>query len=122
MGASLLASFCFTNPPPPQKCEEGDEEERRERACYGAVMSQGTCLKWLVGHGMHRFIGRTSVAADIRRPVAPNSVAGAGAFFLLDRGAVSIAGAEVATLDACRALLADHLSYGDCWGNPPAGT
>ncbi|CAB1420157.1 unnamed protein product [Pleuronectes platessa] len=23
-----------------------------------------------------------------------------------------------ATLDACRALLADHLSYGDCWGNP----
>ncbi|CAB1435722.1 unnamed protein product [Pleuronectes platessa] len=27
-------------------------------------------------------------------PVAPNGVAGAGAFFLLDRGAVSIAGAE----------------------------
>ncbi|CAB1428118.1 unnamed protein product [Pleuronectes platessa] len=26
-----------------------------------------------------------------------------------------------ATLDACRALLADHLSYGDRWGNPPAG-
>ncbi|CAB1439241.1 unnamed protein product [Pleuronectes platessa] len=23
-----------------------------------------------------------------------------------------------ATLDACRALLADHLSYGDRWGNP----
>ncbi|CAB1439171.1 unnamed protein product [Pleuronectes platessa] len=27
-------------------------------------------------------------------PVAPNGVTGAGAFFLLDRGAVSIAGAE----------------------------
>ncbi|CAB1416013.1 unnamed protein product [Pleuronectes platessa] len=26
-----------------------------------------------------------------------------------------------ATLDACRALPADHLSYGDRWGNPPAG-
>ncbi|CAB1443323.1 unnamed protein product [Pleuronectes platessa] len=26
-----------------------------------------------------------------------------------------------ATLDACRALLADHLSYGGHWGNPPAG-
>ncbi|CAB1423062.1 unnamed protein product [Pleuronectes platessa] len=25
------------------------------------------------------------------------------------------------TLDACRTLLADHLSYGDRWGNPPAG-
>ncbi|CAB1431561.1 unnamed protein product [Pleuronectes platessa] len=24
----------------------------------------------------------------------------------------------VATLDACRALLADHLRYGDRWGNP----
>ena len=24
-----------------------------------------------------------------------------------------------ATLDACRALLADHLSYGARWGNPP---
>ncbi|CAB1446778.1 unnamed protein product [Pleuronectes platessa] len=68
-------------------------------------------------------------------PVAPHGVAVAGAFFLFDRGAVSIAGAEggplvggdwvrrsaAATLDACRALLADHLSYGDRWGNPPAG-
>ncbi|CAB1451633.1 unnamed protein product [Pleuronectes platessa] len=26
-----------------------------------------------------------------------------------------------ATLDSCRALLADQLSYGDRWGNPPAG-
>ena len=26
---------------------------------------------------------------------------------------------EAATLDACRALLADHLSYGARWGNPP---
>ncbi|CAB1433144.1 unnamed protein product [Pleuronectes platessa] len=63
-------------------------------------------------------------------PVPPKGVTGAGAFFLLDRGAVSIAGAEggdrvrrsaAATLDACRALLADHLRYGDRWGNPPAG-
>ncbi|CAB1420139.1 unnamed protein product [Pleuronectes platessa] len=65
-------------------------------------------------------------------PVGPHGVTGGGAFFLLYRGAVSIAGAAggwrgpgtrsaAATLDACRALLADHLSYGDCWGNPPAG-
>ncbi|CAB1449402.1 unnamed protein product [Pleuronectes platessa] len=64
-------------------------------------------------------------------PVVPHGVTGARAFFLLDRGAVSIAGAEggplegtgtrsaAATLDACRALLTDHLSYGDRWGNPP---
>ncbi|CAB1455650.1 unnamed protein product [Pleuronectes platessa] len=26
---------------------------------------------------------------------------------------------SVVTLDACRALLADHLSYGARWGNPP---
>ncbi|CAB1434783.1 unnamed protein product [Pleuronectes platessa] len=32
-------------------------------------------------------------------PVAPNGVAGAGAFFLLDRGAVSIAGAEGGPLE-----------------------
>ncbi|CAB1422921.1 unnamed protein product [Pleuronectes platessa] len=66
-------------------------------------------------------------------PVAPHGVTGGGAFFLLYRGAVSIASAEggplegpgtrsaAATLDACRALLADHLSYGDRWWNPPAG-
>ncbi|CAB1452882.1 unnamed protein product [Pleuronectes platessa] len=63
-------------------------------------------------------------------PVAPHGITAGGAFFLLYRGAVSIAGAEgrgpgtrsaAANLDACRALLADHLSYGDRWGNPPAG-
>ncbi|CAB1421535.1 unnamed protein product [Pleuronectes platessa] len=55
-----------------------------------------------------------------------------GAFFLLDReggvrrrcGRRAVGGDRVrrsaaATLDACRALLADHLSYGARWGNPP---
>ncbi|CAB1435900.1 unnamed protein product [Pleuronectes platessa] len=47
-----------------------------------------------------------------------------GAFFLLGRGAVSVGGdlvqrSAAVTLDACRALLADHLSYGARWGNPP---
>ncbi|CAB1455961.1 unnamed protein product [Pleuronectes platessa] len=47
--------------------------------------------------GVHRRRGRRAVGGDrVRRSAA-------------------------ATLDACRALLADHLSYGDRWGNPPAG-
>ncbi|CAB1445269.1 unnamed protein product [Pleuronectes platessa] len=63
-------------------------------------------------------------------PVAPNGVNGAGAFprggVHRRRGRRAVGGDRVrrsaaATLDACRALLADHLSYGDRWGNPPAG-
>ncbi|CAB1418133.1 unnamed protein product [Pleuronectes platessa] len=43
-------------------------------------------------------------------PVAPHGVTGAGAFFLLDRGAVSIAGLEGGPLEGT--------GYGDRWGNP----
>ncbi|CAB1441988.1 unnamed protein product [Pleuronectes platessa] len=55
------------------------------------------------------FLGERSSSA------APHGIACAGAFFLLDRGAVSIAGAT--TLEACRALLSDHLSYGPAGGS-----
>ncbi|CAB1436737.1 unnamed protein product [Pleuronectes platessa] len=94
------------------------------------VKPLGTCRGW----GSSRFVALLSAPPEAQcaapggpHPVPPNGVAGAGAFFLLDRGAVSIAGtgpgtrSAAATLDACRALLADHLSYGDRWGNPPAG-
>ncbi|CAB1432935.1 unnamed protein product [Pleuronectes platessa] len=95
----------------------------------------------IIGWGSSRSVALLSAPPEAQcaalggpHPVAPHGVAVAGAFFLLDRGAVSIAGAEggplegrwrgpgtrsaAATLDACRALLADHLSYGDRWGNP----
>ncbi|CAB1426285.1 unnamed protein product [Pleuronectes platessa] len=96
------------------------------------VKPLGTCRGW----GSSRSVALLSAPPEAQcvapggpHPVAPHGVACAGAFFLLDRGAVSIAGAEgggdrvrrsaAATLDACRALLADHLGYGDRWGNPP---
>ncbi|CAB1431457.1 unnamed protein product [Pleuronectes platessa] len=45
--------------------------------------------------GVHHWSGRRAVGGDrVRRSAA-------------------------ATLDACRDLLADHLSYGARWGNPP---
>ncbi|CAB1425028.1 unnamed protein product [Pleuronectes platessa] len=62
----------------------------------------------------------------------PHGVSGCGGFLSLGpRGGVprrcgrrAVGGDRVrrsaaATLDACRALLADHLSYGAHWGNPP---
>ncbi|CAB1420380.1 unnamed protein product [Pleuronectes platessa] len=67
--------------------------------------------------GKEPSIGAQCAAPGGPHPVAPHGVAGAGAFFLLDRGALSIAGAEggplegtgyggrrrsaAATLDAC---------------------
>ncbi|CAB1417775.1 unnamed protein product [Pleuronectes platessa] len=94
------------------------------------VKPLGTCRGW----GSSRSVALLSAPPEAQcaapggpHPVAPHGIAGAGAFFLLDRGAVSIAGAEggplegtgyAATLDACRALLADHLSYGDRSGTP----
>ncbi|CAB1440594.1 unnamed protein product [Pleuronectes platessa] len=66
-------------------------------------------------------------------PVAPNGVTGGGAFFLLYRGrcpsparkagrwrgpAYAVSGGHSGPVPA---LLADHLSYGARWGNPPAG-
>ncbi|CAB1433127.1 unnamed protein product [Pleuronectes platessa] len=78
------------------------------------VKPLGTCRGW----GSSRSVALLSAPPEAQcaapggpHPVAPHGVAGAGAFFLLDRGAA-------ATLYACRALLADHLSYGDRWGNP----
>ncbi|CAB1419669.1 unnamed protein product [Pleuronectes platessa] len=52
-------------------------------------------------------------------PVAPNGVAGAGAFFLLDRGAVSIAGAEGGPLEGTGFGSGDsgHVSGPSC-GSP----
>ncbi|CAB1455508.1 unnamed protein product [Pleuronectes platessa] len=47
------------------------------------VKPLGTCRGW-----------GSSRSVALPHPVAPHGVAGAGAFFLLDRGAVSIAGAE----------------------------
>ncbi|CAB1457408.1 unnamed protein product [Pleuronectes platessa] len=97
------------------------------------VKPLGTCRGW----GSSRSIALLSAPPEAQcaapggtHPVAPHGVAGAGAFFLLDRGPspspARKAGrwrglgtrSAAATLDACRALLADHLSYGDRWGNP----
>ncbi|CAB1416832.1 unnamed protein product [Pleuronectes platessa] len=59
------------------------------RQWYGGFLSLGP---W---GGVRRRCGRRAVGGDrVRRSAA-------------------------ATLDACRALLLDHLSYGACWGNPP---
>ncbi|CAB1412945.1 unnamed protein product [Pleuronectes platessa] len=61
-----------------------------------ASLVQGLSFSWSAG-GVHRRRGRRAVGGDrVRRSAA-------------------------VTLDACRALLADHLRYGDRWGNPPAG-
>ncbi|CAB1452145.1 unnamed protein product [Pleuronectes platessa] len=62
----------------------------------------------------------------------PHGVSGAGCFLSLGPwggvrrrcGRRAVGGDRVrrsaaATLDACRPLLADHLSYGARWGNPP---
>ncbi|CAB1449009.1 unnamed protein product [Pleuronectes platessa] len=96
------------------------------------VKPLGMCRGW----GSSRSVALLSAPPEAQcaapggpHPVASHGVAGAGAFFLLDRGAMSVAGAEggpfegtgylaaAATLDACQALLAHHLSYGARWGN-----
>ncbi|CAB1414483.1 unnamed protein product [Pleuronectes platessa] len=94
------------------------------------VKPLGTCRGW----GSSRSVALLSAPPEAQcaasggpHPVAPHGVTGAGAFFLLDRGVHRRRGrrwrgpgtrSAAATLDACRALLADHLSYGDRWGNP----
>ncbi|CAB1424969.1 unnamed protein product [Pleuronectes platessa] len=100
------------------------------------VKPLATCRGW----GSSRSVALLSAPPEAQcaapggpHPVAPHGVTGGGAFFLLDSGAVSIAGAEGGPLEGTGyavsggdsgrawALLADHLSYGDRWGNPPAG-
>ncbi|CAB1434012.1 unnamed protein product [Pleuronectes platessa] len=61
------------------------------------VKPLGTCRGW----GSSRSVALLSAPPEAQcaapgglHPVAPHSVTGAGAFFLLDRGAVSIAGVE----------------------------
>ncbi|CAB1459973.1 unnamed protein product [Pleuronectes platessa] len=62
----------------------------------------GTCRGW----GSSRSVALLSAPPEAQcaapggpHPVAPHSVTGGGAFFLLDRGAVSIAGAEGGPLE-----------------------
>ncbi|CAB1456550.1 unnamed protein product [Pleuronectes platessa] len=100
------------------------------------VKPLGTCRSW----GSSPSVALLSAPPEAQcaspggpHPVAPHGVAGAGLSFSLTAGRcpspVRKAGrwrgpgtrSAAATLDACRALLADHLSYGDRWGNPPAG-
>ncbi|CAB1453560.1 unnamed protein product [Pleuronectes platessa] len=66
------------------------------------VKPLGTCLGW----GSSRSVALLSAPPEAQcaapggpHPVAPNGVTGGGAFFLLDRGAVSIAGAEGGLLE-----------------------
>ncbi|CAB1431692.1 unnamed protein product, partial [Pleuronectes platessa] len=72
------------------------------------------------------FLGGMSYSA------VPHGVSGVGCFLSLGPwggvrrrcGRRAVGGDRVrrsaaATLDACRALLVDHLSYGGHWGNPP---
>ncbi|CAB1444918.1 unnamed protein product [Pleuronectes platessa] len=79
-----------------------------------------------VRHASRFFLGGRSYSA------VPHGVSGAGCFLSLGPwggvrrrcGRRAVGGDRVrrsaaATLDACRALLADHLSYGARWGNPP---
>ncbi|CAB1433161.1 unnamed protein product, partial [Pleuronectes platessa] len=65
------------------------------RSSSGGTSRRRLCGGFLsLGPRVHRRHGRRAVGGDrVRRSAA-------------------------ATLDACRALLADHLSYGDRWGNP----
>ncbi|CAB1429547.1 unnamed protein product [Pleuronectes platessa] len=98
------------------------------------VKPLGTCRGW----GSSPSVALLSAPPEAQcaapggpHPVAPHGVTGAGAFFLLDRGAVSIAGTEGGPLEGTgyavngghsgrvSGLLADHLSYGDRWGNTP---
>ncbi|CAB1460127.1 unnamed protein product [Pleuronectes platessa] len=96
------------------------------------VKPMSTCRGW----GSSRSVALLSTPPEAQcaapggpHPVAPHGVTGAGAFprggVHRRRGKRAVGGYRVrrsvaATLDACRALLADHLSYGDRWGNPPA--
>ncbi|CAB1449256.1 unnamed protein product [Pleuronectes platessa] len=66
------------------------------------VKPLGTCRSW----GSSPSVALLSAPPEAQcaapggpHPVAPNGVAGAGAFFLLDRGAVSIAGVEGGPLE-----------------------
>ncbi|CAB1455964.1 unnamed protein product [Pleuronectes platessa] len=66
------------------------------------VKPLGTCRGW----GSSRSVALLSAPPEAQcaapggpHPVAPHGVAGAGAFFLLDRGAVSIAGTEGGLLE-----------------------
>ncbi|CAB1422359.1 unnamed protein product [Pleuronectes platessa] len=66
------------------------------------VKPLGTCCGW----GSSRSVALLSAppeaqcaAPGVPHPVPPNDVAGAGAFFLLDRGVVSIAGTEGGLLE-----------------------
>ncbi|CAB1433530.1 unnamed protein product [Pleuronectes platessa] len=66
------------------------------------VKPLGTCRGW----GSSRSIALLSAPPEAQcaapggpHPVAPHGVTGTGAFFLLDRGAVSIAGAEGGPLE-----------------------
>ncbi|CAB1457386.1 unnamed protein product [Pleuronectes platessa] len=95
------------------------------------VKPLGTCHGW----GSTRSVALLSAPPEAQcaapggpHPVPPNGVAGAGLSFSWTAGRCPSPArrgpgtrSAAATLDACRALLADHLSYGDRWGNPPAG-
>ncbi|CAB1435255.1 unnamed protein product [Pleuronectes platessa] len=66
------------------------------------VKPLGTCSGW----GISRYVALLSAPPEAQcaapggpHPVAPHGVAGAGPFFLLYRGAVSIAGAEGGPLE-----------------------
>ncbi|CAB1435954.1 unnamed protein product [Pleuronectes platessa] len=66
------------------------------------VKPLGTCRGW----GSSRSVALLSAPPEAQcaapggpHPVPPNGVAGAGAFYLLDRGAVSIAGTEGGLLE-----------------------
>ncbi|CAB1455814.1 unnamed protein product [Pleuronectes platessa] len=66
------------------------------------VKPLGTCRSW----GSSRSVALLSAPPEAQcaapggpHPVAPHGVTGAGAFFLLDRGAVSIAGAAGGPLE-----------------------
>ncbi|CAB1442170.1 unnamed protein product [Pleuronectes platessa] len=58
------------------------------------VKPLGTCRSWGSSRSVPHLSAAQCAAPGGPHPVAPHGVTGAGAFFLLDRGAVSIAGAE----------------------------
>ncbi|CAB1414336.1 unnamed protein product [Pleuronectes platessa] len=69
------------------------------------VKPLGTCRGWGSSHSVALLSAPPEAqcaAPGGPHPVAPDGVTGAGAFFLLDRGAVSIAGVEGGPLEGNR--------------------